>query len=37
MAAGILDTPLTEEEIFTEGQKARNRFGGLLKSFARDM
>ena len=37
MAAGILDAPLTEEEIFTEGEKARERFGGLLKLFVRDM
>ena len=33
MAAGILDQPLTEEEIFTEGDKAREKFGGLLKKF----
>jgi len=37
MAAGILDVPLTEEEIFTEGDKARDRFAGLLKQFVKDM
>ena len=37
MAAGILDTPLTEEEVFTEGQRARKRFGELLRSFVKDM
>jgi len=37
MAAGILDAPLTEEEIFTEGRKAREGFGGLLKAFVGDM
>ncbi|MCL2570987.1 MAG: purine-nucleoside phosphorylase [Defluviitaleaceae bacterium] len=37
MAAGILDAPLTEEEIFVEGHKARERFGGLLKAFIGDM
>ena len=37
MAAGILDVPLTEDEIFTEGEKARERFGGLLKLFVKDM
>jgi len=33
MAAGILDAPLTEEEIFTEGERAKERFAGLLKRF----
>ncbi|MCL2404589.1 MAG: purine-nucleoside phosphorylase [Defluviitaleaceae bacterium] len=37
MAAGILDAPLTEDEIFTEGEKARIRFGGLLKQFVARM
>jgi len=37
MAAGILDAPLTEEEVLTEGRKARNAFGGLLKSFIEDI
>ena len=37
MAAGILDTPLTEEEVFLEGHKARRRFGELLRLFVRDM
>jgi len=37
MAAGILDAPLTEEEIFAEGRKAREGFGGLLKAFIGDM
>ena len=37
MAAGILDAPLTEDEIFTEGIKARERFGKLLKLFIQDM
>jgi len=37
MAAGILNAPLTEDEIFTEGEKARERFAGLLKLFVRDM
>jgi len=37
MAAGILDVPLTEEEIFTEGRKARERFGGLLGLFVKEM
>ena len=33
MAAGILDAPLTEDEVITEGEKARERFGGLLTEF----
>ena len=37
MAAGILDVPLTEEEVIVEGQKAKERFGGLLKLFVEDM
>ena len=37
MAAGILDAPLMEEEIFTEGKRARERFSGLLRLFVRDM
>jgi len=37
MAAGILDAPLTEDEIFVEGEKARERFAGLLKHFVMDM
>ncbi|MCL2527735.1 MAG: purine-nucleoside phosphorylase [Defluviitaleaceae bacterium] len=37
MAAGILDTPLTEDEIFTEGRKAREKFGGLLTLFVGGM
>ena len=37
MAAGILDVPLTQDEIFTEGEKARERFSGLLKLFVKDM
>jgi len=37
MAAGILDAPLTEDEIFTEGELARERFTGLLKKFVQDM
>jgi len=37
MAAGILDVPLTEEEVITEGQKARERFGGLLRMFVGGM
>jgi len=37
MAAGILDAPLTEEEIFTEGEKARERFARLLKGFVKDI
>jgi len=37
MAAGILDAPLTEDEIFTEGEKAKKRFGGLLRLFVGDM
>jgi len=37
MAAGILDAPLTEQEVITEGEKARERFGGLLKLFVNDM
>jgi len=37
MAAGILDVPLTEEEIFIEGEKARDRFAGLLRNFVAGM
>jgi len=37
MAAGILDAPLTEEEVLTEGQKAQLRFKSLLSSFVYDM
>jgi len=37
MAAGILDAPLTEDEIIMEGRKAREGFGGLLKAFVGDM
>jgi len=37
MAAGILDVPLTEGEIFVEGEKARARFGGFLKRFIAGM
>jgi len=37
MAAGILDAPLSEEEVLVEGQKAKERFGGLLKGFVGSM
>ena len=37
MAAGILDAPLTEEEVFAEGDKARERFAGLLRAFIEGM
>ena len=37
MAAGILDAPLTEEEVIEEGEKARGRFGGLLRRFVEEM
>ncbi|MCL2360774.1 MAG: purine-nucleoside phosphorylase [Defluviitaleaceae bacterium] len=37
MAAGILDIPLSEEEIFTEGRKAREVFGRLLAAFVGNM
>jgi len=37
MAAGILDTPLTEEEVLIEGKKASKMFSGLIKSFVEKM
>jgi len=37
MAAGILDTPLTEEEIFAEGRRAKEKFSGLLRAFVGNM
>ena len=37
MAAGILDQPLTEEEVLVEGKKASDRFSRLLKEFIRSM
>lgn len=35
MAAGVLDKPLTEEEVLREGEMAKDRFGGLLLAFLR--
>jgi len=37
MAAGLLDAPLTEDEIFTEGRKAKDKFSRLLKAFVTNM
>jgi purine-nucleoside phosphorylase len=37
MAAGILDVPLTEEEVLVEGKKASKMFSGLIKSFVEKM
>jgi len=37
MAAGILDEPLTEEEVLIEGKKASKMFSGLIKSFVEKM
>ena len=33
MAAGVLDKPLSEEEVIREGEKAKDRFGKLLLAF----
>ncbi|MCL2216045.1 MAG: purine-nucleoside phosphorylase [Defluviitaleaceae bacterium] len=33
MAAGILDAPLTEDEVLVEGQKAAKKFSELIKTF----
>ncbi|MDR0496227.1 MAG: purine-nucleoside phosphorylase [Treponema sp.] len=33
MAAGVLDKPLTEQEVLDEGEKARDRFSRLLLAF----
>jgi len=35
MAAGVLDKPLTEEEVFKEAQSAQDRFARLLLAFLR--
>jgi len=37
MAAGILDVPLTEEEVIVEGQRASGRFSELLTAFVSQM
>jgi len=37
MAAGILDAPLTEEEVLVEGQKAAKKFSELIKAFIEKM
>jgi purine-nucleoside phosphorylase len=33
MAAGVLDAPLTEEEVLVEGQRAAGKFSALIKAF----
>ena len=35
MAAGVLDQPLSEEEVLREGEAARDRFGRLIMDFLR--
>jgi len=37
MAAGLLDIPLTDDEIIHEGKKAKKKFGGLLQAFVGNM
>ena len=37
MAAGILDQPLTEEEVLQAGEAAREKFSGLIRACLRKM
>ena len=37
MAAGILDQPLTHQEVLEAGQAAAGRFEGLVRRFVRDL
>jgi len=37
MAAGILDTPLTEEEVLVEGKRASKKFSELVRAFLKEM
>ena len=37
MAAGILDSPLTEDEVLVEGQKAAKKFSEFIKYFVQKM
>ena len=37
MAAGILDQPLTEEEVLVAGVAARVRFSGLIRACLRKL
>ena len=37
MAAGILDQPLTEEEVLQAGEAAREKFSGLIRACLREL
>ena len=37
MAAGILDQPLTEEEVLQAGEDAREKFSGLIRACLREL
>ena len=37
MAAGILDQPLTEEEVLRAGETAREKFSALIRACLRKM
>ena len=37
MAAGILDQPLTEEEVLRAGEAAREKFSGLIRACLREL
>ena len=37
MAAGILDQPLSEEEVLTAAAQAREKFSGLVRACLRKM